>query len=169
LKAESFTDFGCLIESKFSFIDEATHETLKRSQFQANDLVITIAGTIGRVAIIPERVLPANTNQAVAILRVAENTVSPTFLYCLFNSSEIRNEFDGRVVHAVQPNLSLGEIGDISFKLPPKEKLDSGQNALDLIFEKKERNNIQIRKLTQFRDSLLPKLIGGEIWVERSY
>ncbi len=165
LKAESFTDYGDLIESKFSFIDEATHQKLKRSQIQANDLIITIAGTIGRLAIIRQRFLPANTNQAVAILRVAKDTVSPAFLYCLFNSSDIRNDFEGRVVHAVQPNLSLGEIGDISFNLPPKEKLEAGKKELELLFEKKERNNIQIRRLTQLRDSLLPKLMSGEITV----
>jgi type I restriction enzyme S subunit len=166
LKAESLTDDGDLVEEKFSFIDQATHETLSRSKIEVNDLVLTIAGTIGRVAIIPERVGPSNANQAVAILRLAENTVSPGFLYCLFKSTEIRNDFQSRVVHAVQPNLSLGEIGDISFKLPPREKLETGQRQLELLFQRKESNNIQIRTLTKLRDALLPKLMSGEVLVD---
>jgi len=166
LKAESLTDQGDLLENKFSFIDLATHEKLSRSRIEVNDLIITIAGTIGRVAIIPARVVPANTNQAVAILRVAKNTVSPVFLYCLFKSTEIRNDFESRVVHAVQPNLSLGEIGDISFKLPPRERLEIGQAELALLFQKKERNNVQIRTLTRLRDALLPKLMSGEVRIE---
>ena len=166
LKAESLTDEGDLLENKFAHIDEATHEKLSRSKLEVNDLIITIAGTIGRVAIVPERVLPANTNQALAILRLAKNTISHIFLYCLFKSTEVRNDFESRVVHAVQPNLSLGEIGDISFKLPPKGKLEFGEKELELIFQKKEKNNIQIRTLTRLRDTLLPKLMSGEVRVK---
>ncbi|MDO8685180.1 MAG: restriction endonuclease subunit S, partial [Clostridiales bacterium] len=166
LKAESLTDVGDLLENKFSHIDEATNEKHSRAKMEINDLIITIAGTIGRVAIVPERVLPANTNQALAILRLAKNTISHTFLYCLFKSTEVRNDFESRVVHAVQPNLSLGEIGDISFKLPPKGKLEFGEKELELIFQKKEKNNIQIRTLTRLRDTLLPKLMSGEVRVE---
>lgn len=165
LKAESITDNGDLIEGKFSHIDQATHEKLGRSKIEANDLIITIAGTIGRVAIIPKRVIPANTNQAVAILRVAANSVSPGFLYCLFKSSEIRNDFESRVVHAVQPNLSLGEIADISFKLPPTKKLEAGERQLELFFQRKERNSVQIRTLIQLRDTLLPKMMSGSVRV----
>lgn len=166
LKAESLTDDGDLLENKFAHIDEATNEKLSRSKIEVNDLIITIAGTIGRVAIVPERILPANSNQALAILRLAENTISHIFLYCLFKTTEVRNDFESRVVHAVQPNLSLSEIGDIAFKLPSKEKLSFGEKELGLIFQKKEKNNIQIRTLTRLRDTLLPKLMSGEVRIQ---
>ncbi len=166
LKAESFTDDGDLLENKFAHINFETHEKLSRSKIQKDDLIITIAGTIGRVAIIPERVLPANTNQAVAILRPNKIIISASFLYCLFKSDLVINDFEGRVVHAVQPNLSLSEIGNISFKLPPAEKFKNEGMQLDILIQKKEKNNIQIRTLTHLRDTLLPKLMSGEIRVK---
>ena len=83
IKAESLTDDGNLLTNKFSYISEETHDFLSRSKIKANDLVLTIAGTIGRVAIVPERFLPANTNQAVAILRANDEVISHNFLYCL--------------------------------------------------------------------------------------
>ena len=166
LKAESITDLGDLIENKFAFIDEETNNVLNRSKIEANDVIITIAGTIGRVAIVTERFLPANTNQAVALLRVNKDSISPYFLYYLLRSRDVVNDFESRIVHAVQPNLSLGEIGDISFKMPEKNKLLNAESVLKQLFDKKEKNNVQIRTLTQLRDTVLPKLMSGEVRVE---
>ena len=42
---------------------------LKRSRLQQDDVLFSIAGTLGRTAIVTRSILPANTNQALAILR----------------------------------------------------------------------------------------------------
>lgn len=166
IKAESLTDVGTFIPEKFAFIDDDTNNLLKRSQIREGDVLITIAGTIGRIGYVTTDILPANTNQAIGIMRVDRQIINPYFLYCLFNSTEIKNDFDGRVVHAVQPNLSLGEIGDIEFKLPPSEVLAEGMQKIEGLFTKKNKNTSQIRTLSALRDTLLPKLMSGEIKVE---
>lgn len=166
IKAESLTDEGSFIPEKFAFIDDETDELLKRSRIQFGDILITIAGTIGRIAYVTEEVLPANTNQAIGFMRANKEVINPYFIYCLFKTEEIKNDFDGRVVHAVQPNLSLGEIGNIEFKMPPKETLNKGMSEISILFAKKEKNQTQIRTLTQTRDTLLPKLMSGEVRVE---
>lgn len=166
IKAESLTDVGTFIPEKFAFIDDDTNNLLKRSQIIEGDVLITIAGTIGRIGYVTTDILPANTNQAIGIMRVDRQIINPYFLYCLFNSTEIKNDFDGRVVHAVQPNLSLGEIGDIEFKLPPPEVLAEGMQKIEGLFTKKNKNTSQIRTLTVLQDTLLPKLMSGEVRVE---
>ena len=166
IKAESLTDVGSFVYDKFAFIDYETDEMLKRSRIQKGDILITIAGTIGRIAYTTEDILPANTNQAIGIMRVNKESMHPYFIYCLFKTPEIRDDFDGRVVHAVQPNLSLGEIGNIEFKMPPKENLDFGMARIIPLFQKKEKNQTQIRTLSTLRDTLLPKLMSGEVRVE---
>ncbi len=165
LKVESLTEDGDFIESKFAHIDLETDKLLSRSRIKTNDVLITIAGTIGRVAIVPERILPANTNQAIAIIRVNSEILNPVLIFLLLKSPVVINDFESRVVHAVQPNLSLGEIGDIGLRLPPKELLIKFSDEINLVFSKKEKNNIQIRTLTQLRDTLLPKLMSGEVRV----
>ncbi|MGP1683946.1 MAG: restriction endonuclease subunit S [Giesbergeria sp.] len=52
VKAESMTGDGGFIPEKFAFIDEETHALLRRSQLQDGDVLISIAGTIGRIAVI---------------------------------------------------------------------------------------------------------------------
>jgi type I restriction enzyme S subunit len=69
VKAESMTGDGGFIPEKFAFIDDETHQLLRRSQLQDGDVLISIAGTIGRIAKMTKDFLPANTNQAVALVR----------------------------------------------------------------------------------------------------
>jgi type I restriction enzyme S subunit len=62
LKVESIDENGHIITDKLAKIDYETHEMLKRSQLQENDIIFSIAGAIGRTTMIPSRILPANTN-----------------------------------------------------------------------------------------------------------
>ena len=84
IKAESILDNHTMDKSKFAFIDHDTNALRKRSVIQDGDILFTIAGTLGRFALIDENVLPANTNQAVAIIRADAAKVLPEYIYtCL--------------------------------------------------------------------------------------
>ncbi|WP_092123812.1 restriction endonuclease subunit S [Desulfonatronum thiosulfatophilum] len=165
VKAESITDSGDFIFDKFAHISEETHHFLKRSIIQSGDVLCSIAGTIGRVAIVNNSILPANTNQAIAILRVNQEKCQSEFVYLFLKSTAFREIMDGKIVHAVQPNLSLGEIGNTTFLLPPDDVLREFEKVINPIFEKKRSNTLQIRTLEKLRDTLLPKLMSGEVQV----
>ena len=68
IKAESILNNHSLDRGRFAYIDEETNSLLKRSIIKEGDIVFTIAGTLGRFALVDDTVLPANTNQAVAII-----------------------------------------------------------------------------------------------------
>lgn len=51
------------------------------------------------------------------------------------------------------------------FKLPPKEKVLEFTSQVKLLWKKKDRNQIQILTLEKLRDTLLPKLVSGEVRV----
>ena len=55
------------------FIDQDTDNALKRSRIQPKDVLLSIAGTIGRTAVVPTNAPVMNCNQAVAIIRLKEN------------------------------------------------------------------------------------------------
>lgn len=69
VKAESILDDHSLDFGKLAFIDDETNTLLSRSVIRENDIIFTIAGTLGRFAYVGADLLPANTNQAVAIIR----------------------------------------------------------------------------------------------------
>lgn len=84
VKAESIIDNHSFDLSKFAFIDDETNLKLKRSIIEADDILFTIAGTLGRFTIVDDTILPANTNQAVAIIRADEKKISAEYIYSFF-------------------------------------------------------------------------------------
>ena len=80
VKIESIREDGTFIPDKFAHISDECNTKLKRSQLQENDILFSIAGAIGRTAIVTKDCLPANTNQALAIIRIPQGVIDYRFL-----------------------------------------------------------------------------------------
>lgn len=122
LKIECFDENGGFIESKVAHISEECNEKLKRSQLKAGDVLFSIAGAIGRVAIVTEEMLPANTNQALAIIRISDEQVYLPYIKLILTSPIVIEQFEKKKQGVAQLNLSLKDINEISIPLPSKEK-----------------------------------------------
>lgn len=165
IKAESILDNHSVDFDKFSFIDDETNKMLGRSIIHSGDIVFTIAGTLGRFALIDESVIPANTNQAVAIIRSDTKIISPEYLYSFFIGNWHNNYYTKRIQQAVQANLSLGTIKSLPIPILEKNEMKSYLTSLTPIFKIQSEKIKENRKLAQIRDTILPKLMSGEIEV----
>ncbi len=121
LRAENVAGLDRLDLSKLNHIDEATHTGfLKRSILEANDVLITIAGTLGRTAIVKEENLPLNANQAVAIIRlVNSHSVDLRYLVYALNAPAIQDKLTAQKKITAIPNLTLEIISDCLVPFPP--------------------------------------------------
>jgi type I restriction enzyme S subunit len=129
IKAESITESGEFILDSFAYIDEDTHELLKRSQLHDGDILFSIAGVLGRIAIVNSSILPANTNQAIALIRLSNNTeIESDFLKYFLNSEFIKEQIRRINVQSAQANFSLGDINRLVIKYP-KDKPEQRQIA----------------------------------------
>jgi type I restriction enzyme, S subunit len=81
------------------------------------------------------------------------------FLWCRANIDIIENAGNGSVFQ----EISKASFKSLEFVIPPVEKLNYFNNEVDAVFNKIKSNNIQIRTLSQLRDTLLPKLMSGEV------
>ena len=165
IKAESILDNHSVDFDKFSFIDDETNKMLGRSIIYSGDIVFTIAGTLGRFALIDESVIPANTNQAVAIIRSDTKIISPEYLYSFFIGNWHNNYYTKRIQQAVQANLSLGTIKSLPIPILEKNEMKSYLTSLTPIFKIQSEKIKENRKLAQIRDTILPKLMSREIKV----
>ena len=165
IKAESILDNHSVDFDKISFIDDETNKMLGRSIIHSGDIVFTIAGTLGRFALIDESVIPANTNQAVAIIRSDTKIISPEYLYSFFIGNWHNNYYTKRIQQAVQANLSLGTIKSLPIPILEKKEMKSYLTSLTPIFKIQSEKIKENRKLAQIRDTILPKLMSGEIEV----
>ena len=165
LRVQSIGDDDDIDFKKLLVIPESIHSnSLKRSILQKDDIIYTIAGTIGRISIVESNLLPCNTNQAIAILRLKNSTLK-NFVFYYMKQKMYRDKLHKNIVHAVQANLSLGMISNSKIILPPNYILEKLLLHIDKISQQLKCNRNMIQSLTKTRDALLPKLMSGEIRV----
>ena len=163
VRVNSIDENGSVLADKLTKIPESVHTgVLKRSILRSNDVLYTIAGTIGRIALAEDWLLPANTNQAVAIIR-PEPEIPSGFLILTMRHDVFREELHNNIVHAVQANLSLGMISKARAVVPPRSMLRQLFAPIDALLSQIRANTAQSRTLATLRDTLLPKLLSGEV------
>ena len=116
VKIESISEDGTLLKEKFSHISDECNVQMRRSQLQENDILFSIAGAIGRSAIVTKEILPANTNQALAIIRVPKGKIDYNYLLYALSSSAINQQATQHQQGVAQLNISLKNVSD--FLLP---------------------------------------------------
>jgi type I restriction enzyme S subunit len=152
VKVECLTDDGRVLFEKMQKIDGETHEKLKRSQLQVGDILYSIAGSIGRVAVVTEEFLPANTNQAIAIIRPKVELVDVSYLSYFLKDAKSQRNAQTRIVQSVQNNLSLGELSDLEVTLPSREHqnvIASIMRALDEKIDTNQRLSHTLEQIAQ--------------------
>ncbi len=149
-----------------SFIKDCTdhlseplpNKTPEYVHLKSGDIILSLTGNVGRVCAVVGR--DYLLNQRVAKLVSDE---SQAYVYFLFRSKTMKDRMVGISKGTAQKNLSPVETGKLKMKIPPTNIMsqfeESAMNLLNMIVS----NNEQIQTLTSLRDSLLPKLISGEI------
>lgn len=146
---------------------------LRRSQLQENDILFSIAGALGRVAIVKKDILPANTNQALSIIRLNKKLVDVSFISFILNSSFIGSQIKENKKGNAQQNLSLTQIDNLLIPIPYKngtpdletqkqiaQKLDD----MDSLIAAKEKLLAKKRNLKVAAMQKLIKDEEGENW-----
>ena len=134
LKIENIVNGDIDLSTIEIFISEEAHQSQKRSQLKEYDVLFSIAGTIGDTAIVKKEHLPMNINQAIALIR-PKNILNSFFLkYSLLSiiSQNTKNKQRGGAIK----NISLGDIKDLNYPLPPLEEQKRIVAKLDILFEK---------------------------------
>jgi type I restriction enzyme S subunit len=153
VKSESVTFDGWIDPSKFARIDAKTHAALKRSQLKEGDVLFSMAGIyIGKTAVVPKDILPANTNQAVGIVRLDQTRAHPRFIDYFLRNPTYNLFLNNLVSQSAQPNLNLAEIRNLPIALPPlpeQRAIASILGALDDKIELNRRMNATLEAMAR--------------------
>ncbi len=143
------------------FISYETNKALSRSQLKAGDIVFSIAGTIGKTAIIYEEDLPANTNQALAIIRGTGSVFDQTFLRMQLDSF-VAEKTRNRARGGAMPNVSLGDLSVLAAPIPPLAEQQRIVTKVDelmaLCDQLEQQSEHQLTAHQQLTDTLLATL-----------
>lgn len=120
IKIEAISNNGTIDVRKIAHISSNCHQTLQRSQLRQDDILFSIAGTMGVSAIVAADILPANTNQALSIIRL-KNGINPLYVLSYLKSPALIRIIEQAKTGVAQFNLSLKQVGDLTIPLPPIE------------------------------------------------
>lgn len=158
IKIENIVNSSEISENNILTISKECHDNkLSRSKLEEHDILFSIAGALGKTLVVSKEMLPANTNQALAIIRLKDKKQVDYVNYYL-NLEKIKKFIYENVTIGAQPNLSLKQIGEIKINIPSKEeknKISTFFNyidkKIDLLHEKKE-------EFIEFKQYLLQNL-----------
>ena len=137
---ESISSDGRVLEEKLAHISDDCHAKLKRSQILEGDILFSIAGALGRTAVVTADVLPANTNQAQSIIRLKQDSgMYNRFLSYFLSSGAIIEQIENARGGAAQQNLSLTQVKAFQVPLPPLDEQKRIVSILDQAFEGLDR------------------------------
>jgi type I restriction enzyme S subunit len=131
IKSDAIGYDGRIDDSLFVSIDEETHEKFKRSQLEKDDILFSMAGVfLGKNAIVKEEHLPANTNQALAIIRLNQDLAKPKFVSYYLRQPAVIEYVNNMSGQSAQPNINFQEISSIEIPLP---KIEEQENIIDVL------------------------------------
>ena len=161
IKIETIDSRGELIPDKVGYISSVCHSAMKRSQLFEGDLLFSIAGAIGRCAIVPSWVLPANTNQALSIIRLKDDAPLNRFYLKEALSSSLITEMTRRATRGIaQVNLSLKDVGNFSIPIPPMKQQEQFAEFVNQVDKLRFDVQQQIVKLQIMKKSLMQEYFG---------
>jgi type I restriction enzyme S subunit len=146
---------------KCTFITEHEYSRIhKKWSVQAGDVLLTIVGTVGNVAIVSSRDLPFSLQRSVAVLRPGPLLSTP-FLYCLLISRPFKAALDSLVNPTGQPGVYLGALSKIRICVPPRPLVERFDSVAGPYIERMQGNLLEARTLASLFSTLLPKLMSG--------
>lgn len=169
LKIECFSEKGDYIQNKATHISEECHEKLKRSQLKEGDILFSIAGVIGRVAIVTRNMLPANINQALAIIRIKKDDIYLPYVKLILTSPLIKKQFERKKQGVAQLNISLKDINDLEIPLPEIGKQIEYANSFKKVEKLIYTRQYQLQKLDELVKARFVEMFGDPVENTKAY
>lgn len=168
LRVENLTSEGYISHSKITHITEEMHENyLKRSILKANDLLISIAGSLGKSAIVRECDLPINTNQAIAFVRLFADKIDVNYIRNTIESPLINSVLTKQTKVTSIPNLTLEIIKDCPIPLPPFLEQQRIVERIEELFTKLDEAKERLQEVADSfavrKAAILHKAFTGEL------
>ena len=143
-------------------ISRDTFEKLRRrTKLSKGDVLISSVGTIGELLLLNNEPLNYEFQRSVAMVKPNPSVVSSAYLYesLLSNRAKLINSAHG----AVQQCLFISDIAEFPIRIPQQDILSEFDTIVTPMLDIVTANENENIKLSQLRDTLLPKLMSGEI------
>ena len=144
-------------------IRAADADRLARHKLAKGDIVFSRRGDVERHALISERETGWICGTGCLLVRPGEKWQSSTFLSMMLDAPQARTWLVQHAVGATMPNINTGILGSVPVVLPPAALLTAFEDVIAVTEEQRSRNASTAETLATLRDTLLPRLISGQL------
>ena len=150
------------------YVDEHSYNFLSKSKLYGRELIISNVGDVGSIFLCPSFEIPMTLGNNVIMIDSKETKVSYNYyLYYFFLSAEGQYLIDGITGGSAQPKFNKTDFKNSLIKLPSKEDILEFNDKIIPMYDIIEKNIKENDILEQLRDTLLPKLMNGEIDLDK--
>lgn len=163
INGESLTTSG-IDWNKAGYISKERYDESPEIMLQIGDILLSKDGTIGKIGYVDRLDTPTSVASGIFVIRNTKpDIISTPFIYYLLKSSLFNAFVAGRTEGSVIPHLYQKDFMEFEFPLPSKNEMDIFDDLIGPQFNKFFANQVENEYLSKVRDSLLPKLMSGEI------
>ncbi len=163
INGESLTKAG-IDWSKAGYITKERYDESPEIMLEVGDILISKDGTIGKVGYVNYLEKPTTVASGIFVVRnIKPDEISTVFIYCLFMSSYFKKFIASRTEGSVIPHLYQKDFVTLEIPLLTKDNLKLFNEDIVPLFELYYLNNSQNDTLSTLRDTLLPKLMSGQL------
>ncbi len=150
------------------YVDEHSYNFLSKSKLYGRELIISNVGDVGSIFLCPSFEIPMTLGNNVIMIDSKETKVNYNYyLYYFFLSAEGQYLIDGITGGSAQPKFNKTDFKNSLIKLPSKEDILEFNDKIIPMYDIIEKNIKENDILEQLRDTLLPKLMNGEIDLDK--
>lgn len=134
----------------------------ERSKVDTNDILLSMIGTVGLVSLIIEEEI----NFAIKNVGLFKTSKCPQYAYyllCYLKSKETTQHIEKCLAGSTQKYISLTELRKMPIIIPNAVDINKFNDLVNPLFTLIIENVKENKALTAIRDSLLPKLMSGEL------
>ena len=162
------TDLKVNFTQERKYVDKHSYDFLKKSQLFGRELIISNVGDVGSIFLCPSYKFPMSLGNNVIMVDSKNLEINYNYyLYYFFKSNQGQHLIDGITGGSAQPKFNKTDFRASRIRIPSKDELEAFNKKVIPMYNKIELNIFENETLAQLRDTLLPKLMNGEIDLDK--
>ncbi|EAD2768580.1 restriction endonuclease subunit S [Listeria monocytogenes] len=146
------------------YVTESSYKFLKKSRLYGHEVIISNVADVGSVHRVPKMNIPMVAGNNVVFLQ-ADNGSLTDYLYVYFNSRLGQHNIESITSGSAQQKFNKTDFRNLEIPILNDEII---HNQITPLLRYMDNINGEISRLIELRDSLLPKLMSGEISVSQA-
>jgi type I restriction enzyme S subunit len=149
--------------AKVARVTKEMAERLSRHALQPGDVVYSRRGDVERHALVSERESGWLCGTGCLLVRLGHSWPSQAYLSEALDLPTTREWLVRHAVGATMPNLNTSILGDVPLLVPPAPLMEAFEKIAGSLRQQQMANSLESESLAETRDTLLPKLLSGEL------